>query len=228
MNDTRRRRYAGRVDGVHIAIRYFGKGPVDAHLREDGSTQTSRIVGSRDHRSGGLVRWARVDRRCSPVRQARDGAVGPAPDARPRDTRRRPASGARCRRLGPRCRDGRRRRWRPGGVLRGDPPGARAGPDPQRGVRARCVGARLPDRAEGGGLPRRPRRHGQTMGARSSSRRSGSIDRRPRSRTTPSTSSGSRRPCGTGPLPRPSSSSKTCGARSTSARRWGACRRRRS
>ena len=55
------------------------------------------------------------------------------------------------------------------------------------------------------------------------------VDRQaPSLSTTASTSSGSRRLCGTGPLPRPSWSSKTCGARSTSARCSGACRRRRS
>ena len=160
--DTPRTRYAKTVDGVHIAYQVRGDGPVDL-IYVTGWTANLE-VDLEGPRSGRLVRRARLVLALDPVRQARDRVVGPDPDAGPRDARRRSASGARRRGLGASGRDGRRRRRSARGVLRGDAPGARAGADPQRRVRARRMGTRLPDRAEGGGIPRRARGHGETMG----------------------------------------------------------------
>ena len=106
------------------------------------------------------------------------------------------------------------------------PPGTGAGPDPQRRLRAEGVGARLPDRADGGGLPRGPSKTWCGAGERRSWHRTGSMPRRRRSRTTRSTSSGSPRPCATARPRRPPSSSRTRSTPSMCGRSSGPCRRR--
>ena len=169
-----RTRYAKAVDGVHIAYQVPARAG-RSRLRRFGSTGNFDVEGLEEPRERGVLRGTRVVISIGPVRQARNRVVGPEPDAslemRADDLRAvLDAVGSdRAVVMG-------------GGADGGALAAFFAATHPERvqelilntAYAQERVGARLPDRHEGGGIPRRSvKTWGGRDGARSSRRRSG-------------------------------------------------------
>ena len=168
---------------ISIAYQVLGDGHGRPRLRPRVGLHLSPGVGASADRE--LLQRPRLDRKADPVRQARDGALGPSRRggcARGADGRRARGdgrgglgTGGPGRRLG---------RWPDGHALRRDVSGAHGRPRPPGCVRAAALGARLPDRAPPGGrVVAEPRPAGVGPADGASGRRRAAHRLRPATRT---------------------------------------------
>jgi pimeloyl-ACP methyl ester carboxylesterase len=155
-------RYARTVDGVNIAYRVNGQAPVDL-IRVTGNVSNVEIELDEPHTTEyfeGLASFSRLilfdmrgtglsDRRHPPDLEKRAEDLRAVLDA---------ADSERAVILGDVSGGA------SGSVLRSDISLSGPGTDPQRGVRTRRLGSRLPDRDEGAELSRRARGHRATVG----------------------------------------------------------------